>query len=990
MELIRHWLDQNPDVVRTVHGLAFVLLGTAVAMQPKRHTEFRIARIFWWLVIYAYLHACADFAGVLGPRSALAWQRLVPLYLAYLFMFEFGRRTLALSRKKVPVFALLLALAAVGLGTAWAADRPRTFDVLVGYFIRFPGGLMAGFGLLLYARSETPPLEDFRAHKWCYAAGVSLLLWAMFSGVIRPPAEFFPANWLNSESFYETVGIPLQFFRNVCATATIASIIGLLQVFNRESERRLKDAIAFRDRLAEGLPEGILLLDKAKTVLWANPRAKELFGEVVGETYSEAFLKKVGAQSGRSPDVDEILRSGRPGTVLVPRRQPSGNSLMLQHTIYPMRDDTGGITQYVVLALDTTESRHAQERLLIQDTALRSAANAVIITDRDGRIVWINPAFTVHTGYTLEEVTGQTPRILRSGHHDAAFYQQLWTTILSGEVWHGELINRRKNGELYYEELTISPVVSANSDLTHFIGIMKDVTRRKESEDRLARSEERYRTLVETVPSIIVVFDCEGRIVEWNREAERAYGWSRDDVLGKRYAKLFAQDRQPEFNAIGKRILSGEIVRGYERVIRGRDGTEHYLLWNAYRLTDEHDQPVAVVAAGRDITEYRMLEGQFYQAQRLEAVGRLAGGVAHDFNNILTVIMNLSGSLLEDYSTHPAARQSLEEIQRATERAASLTRQLLAFSRRQVLQPKVLDLNGVVQGMEKMIRRLIGEDIEFQAVLAPGLCRVKADPGQLEQVIMNLVVNARDAMPTGGRLTIETGNVELDEAYIRTHPSSQAGPAVMLVVSDTGCGMDATTQARIFEPFFTTKEFSKGTGLGLSTVYGIVKQSQGNIWVYSEPGRGTTFKIYLPPVEADLEARPTPKVSLPSTTGRNETVLIVEDEESIRLLLSRFLERNGYKTIAASNGNEALQRCHANGGPIHLVLTDLVLPGMNGSELVQQLQQIHPGFKTLFMSGYTDHSVFQTGFLGPDTPFLQKPFLLNDLAAKVRAVLDGN
>ncbi|MBW2093234.1 MAG: response regulator, partial [Deltaproteobacteria bacterium] len=407
--------------------------------------------------------------------------------------------------------------------------------------------------------------------------------------------------------------------------------------------------------------------------------------------------------------------------------------------------------------------------------------------------------------------------------------------------------------------------------------------------------------------------------------------------------------------------------------------------------------------------EKKKLEEQLQQAQKLESIGRLAGGVAHDFNNMLSVILGYGEIVHQELHPGDPLRKDMEAILKAARSSADLTRQLLAFSRKQTLQPEVLDLNEVVRSIEKMLRRLIGEDIALELSLSKDLSHVKVDPGQIEQVIMNLAVNARDAMPTGGKLLIETSEVELDEAYAQNHADVTPGKYVMLAMTDTGCGMDKEVLLQIFDPFFTTKEKGKGTGLGLSTVYGIVKQSGGNIWVYSEPGQGATFKIYLPVTGDQAEtlaeevARATFKIYLPVTgdqaetlaeevareesAGGGEHILVVEDEESLRKLLKAMLSRSGYKVTLAANGGEALLLVEEKGLKPDLVITDVVMPGMSGRELVDRLQRKQPDLMALYMSGYTDNAIIHHGALDPGTPFIQKPFTIHDIAEKVRAVL---
>jgi nitrogen-specific signal transduction histidine kinase len=394
------------------------------------------------------------------------------------------------------------------------------------------------------------------------------------------------------------------------------------------------------------------------------------------------------------------------------------------------------------------------------------------------------------------------------------------------------------------------------------------------------------------------------------------------------------------------------------------------------------------VAFVLDITERKQLQQQLIQSQKMEAVGRLAGGVAHDFNNLLTAIFGYAELLTEELPEGSPARKDVEEIRKASERAASLTRQLLAFSRQQVLQPVVLSVNDLVEDVEKMLRRLIGADVELRTALAPDAGNVRADPGQLEQVILNLAVNARDAMPTGGKLTIETQNAELSEMYAEAHQPVVPGAYVMLAVSDTGVGMDAKTQGRIFEPFFTTKGKNKGTGLGLSTVYGIVKQSGGYIWTYSEPGHGTTFKVYLPHVDAPVE----PAVRPPDPGGAlagTETVLLAEDDELLRPLARGLLEKLGYTVLDAGTAAEALTLARAHEGPIHLLIADVVMPGESGRLLARRLAELRPDLRVLYTSGYTDEAIVHHGMLEPGLNYLQKPFTPAALAGKVREVLDA-
>ena len=514
-----------------------------------------------------------------------------------------------------------------------------------------------------------------------------------------------------------------------------------------------------------------------------------------------------------------------------------------------------------------------------------------------------------------------------------------------------------------------------------------DVTERIRAEEALRRSEARYRDLFENASDLIVTGDLDGRLTAVNETCLRVLGYSREEMAGIQINMndFIARDKRAASIAARERKLADADARTvYESELVAKDG-RRIQVEIASRMIIEDGVPVGTEAICRDITERKQLEEQLRQGQRLEAIGRLAGGVAHDFNNLLTVISGYTESLLEGRDRSEAFE--LGQISAAADRATILTRQLLAFSRRQVLQPRVVQLNEVVEGIAPMLSRLIGEDLELVASLEPKLDRVLADPNQVEQVLLNLAVNARDAMPNGGRLTIQTANVELDEEYVAHHGESTVGPHVMLAVSDTGTGMEPDTLAHMFEPFFTTKPVGSGTGLGLATVYGIVKQSEGSIWVYSEPGKGTTFKIYLPVTEA-AAALEAPRASRALAAVGLETILLAEDEEPLRTLTARLLERHGYVVITATSADEALRIAAENSRRIDLLLTDLIMPGLSGAAVAERVSELVPGVKVLFMSGYSDDTVVRNGILAPGAAFLEKPFSSTDLAAKVRATLD--
>jgi len=656
-----------------------------------------------------------------------------------------------------------------------------------------------------------------------------------------------------------------------------------------------------------------------------------------------------------------------------------------QAGLQPRRDELGRLAS----AFDTMVSR-VQSAFAAQHAAeayYRSLFEAVPLPvwlyDRETlAILAVNDAAVRRYGYQREEFLAMTVDALRPHEDIPRLHEEILTS--AGQEFHqNDWRHRIKDGSIIDVEVHARSMMFQGRRAR--LVVVHDITEQKKVQARVQRSDERYRRLIEESTDGITLSRLDGRFLAVNPAFVRMLGYDSDtELFGLAPADLYADPQQRAL--ILARLATTGRVSKTEVQLRRKDGKIITVQLTLRLVTEPGGSEQYLEAVLADVTELRRVERQFQQAQKMEAVGQLAGGIAHDFNNLLTIILSYSDMLLSE-SLAGSDREAVEAIRGAGASAAALTRQLLTFSRQEVIQPQVMSLNELIAGTGKMLQRLIGEQVALALAVAPDAGSVRVDPGQVEQVIMNLAVNARDAMPNGGRLMIESRNVEVPVSGPGASLLDAPGRYVVLVVSDNGIGMDAQTQARIFEPFFTTKGLGKGTGLGLATVYGIVRQSGGHIEVYSEPGRGTSFKVYFPRVDEAVEA-PATAAAAPEDPQGNETILLVEDEAKLRPLIHRILERKGYTVLSAAEGAEALDIVARHQGPIHLVLTDVVMPGMNGRELAERVTKLRPEIRVLFMSGYTDDAIVHHGVLEAGMQFIEKPFALAALARKVRQVLD--
>lgn len=819
-----------------------------------------------------------------------------------------------------------------------------------------------------------------------------------------------------------------------------------------ERTERLRQSESLFDTLAVASPVGIFRTDAAGQCVYVNQRWCELAGLPESEALGDGWAGAVHPDDRQMvfEEWSRAARAGRPFSLEFQFQNSDGTIAWIYGQALPEKDEEGKVIGYIGAVTDLTEQKKATEeqrerekRLLRQSRVLAKlttrktprpgslAEGLGEITEAAARTLQVERAGVWLFNADRTSVRCADLFELQAQHHSRG--QELAATdfpnyfakieerraIAANEVHTDPLT--REFSQSYFLPLGISSVLDApirlegktvgvvwhehvgparhwTPDEIHFAGSIADIVslvlegkERQQAEAALRESNDRFEQLAEAIQDVFWMTELDGfkavyvspayeRI--WQRPLEKLYQDTGEWAQG-----IHPEDRDRVWESFQKTGERGSYEEEY-RVLRP-DGTIRWIHDRGVILDGPGGQSSRVAGIAQDVTAQRILQEQFLQSQKMEMVGQLASGLAHDFNNLLSVILGYSELLQPRLEAAGVNQSAVSEIRKAAERATRLTRQLLAFSRKQVMQPKVLDLNTVVADMEEMMRRLIGEHIKLQARPGVNLEAVKADPGQMEQVLLNLAVNARDAMPEGGVLTIETANVELDEAYARTNPGMKPGQYVLVAVSDTGMGMDEETLLHIFEPFFTTKGVGKGTGLGLATVYGIIKQSGGYLWVHSEPGKGTTFKVYLPVAEEIEEGDVTTSLPEPATGGA-ETILLVEDEKAVRELSRKMLEKSGYAVLGAADGKEALEIAKTYQGDIHILISDVIMPEMSGTELAEATRMLRPEMKVLFVSGYTDERLLPQGEMVGELPFLQKPFTLGTLSQKVRETLDGN
>jgi PAS domain S-box-containing protein len=765
-----------------------------------------------------------------------------------------------------------------------------------------------------------------------------------------------------------------------------------MALYKHQAERKLRESERRYAITLSSIGDAVIATDDQAKVGFLNSVAANLTGwpaeEAVGQPLPEVF--RIINEQTRQPVENPVIKILREGKVIGLANHTTllardGREIPIEDCGAPIIDDTGTITGSVLVFHDVSERRRSEESLTLFRALIDRTNDSIEVVDPDtGRILDVNEHACRSHGYTREEYLSLTVPALDPTMSEPG----VWAAYVTYLRTHGSRIHksqhRRKDGSIFPVEAHVSHM---RLDREYLVAIVRDVTERQRAERALVESYSLLNAVVEGTSDAVFVKDLRGRYLMINSAGARFLGKKVEEVIGKDDRELFTPDTARAVMETDRQVMASGASQTFEETATAAGVTRTYLATkNVFR--DAHGQVIGLIGLARDVTELKRLEEQFRQSQKMEAVGRLAGGVAHDFNNLLTVINGYCEMVSNSLRTDDPSRELLAVILKSGERAARLIRQLLAFSRKQILQPRVVNLNPLLTELLKLLERLIGEDIELVLVPDPGLGLAKVDPGHFEQAIINLAVNARDAMSHGGRLVLETHNAELDTDYAERYPDVRPGQYVSVVVRDTGHGMDEAIKARIFEPFFTTKGPGKGTGLGLAMVYGFVKQSGGHIEVESEPGRGTTFRVYLPRAE---ETFPSSKSSpdLLKTARGTETVLLVEDEDAVRTLSRIVLQASGYTVLEARDGLEAVALAQQHQGPIDLLLTDLVMPRMSGRQLADVLVQVRPRLRILFMSGYTDEILRRHGEGGAEVALLEKPFAPIALARKVREVLDA-
>ncbi len=757
----------------------------------------------------------------------------------------------------------------------------------------------------------------------------------------------------------------------------------------KQVETALSESKKFLQAIIEAEPECVKLVASDGTLIMMNRAGLEMIQvdspdqargrsiyPLVAPEYREAFRK-----------LTEEVFQGKSGTLTFKMTGIKGRRLWLDTHAVPLRNDEDEIIALLGITRDVTEQKKAEENLKKErdfvSTVLDTVGSIVLVLDRDGRIVRFNRACELVSGYSLEEVQGRFVWDFLLPPEQVEGVKKVFSTLTSG-MFPNKYANYwvAKDGQRKLISWSNTVLLATDGSVEHVIATGIDITEHRKADMALLQEKKFSDVVIDSLPGLFYVVDEAGHLIRWNRNFQEVTGYSAEELANRNALAFFREDRELVSGRIQAVFQDGSAT--VEAKMVTKSGASVSFMLTGFRMV-MNDKPY-LVGVGIDISERKRLEDQLRQSQKMESIGTLTGGISHDFNNILTAIIGYGSLLRMKMTDDDPLRHNVDQILASANRAASLTQGLLAYSRKQVLNPQRVNLNEIIIKVERLLARLIGDDVEFKCILTDKDVTVLADAGQLEQIMMNLVTNARDAMPDGGYLYVETQRVDLDEVTAKAHDVRKPGTYALILVTDSGMGMDQQTQERIFDPFFTTKDVGKGTGLGLAMVYGIIKQHNGFIEVESEVGRGTTLKIYLPVAQGATEEKQPD--DLPAVKRGTETILVAEDDETVRNFITTILTQFGYSVIQAENGEDAVKKFMANRGAIKLLLLDVMMPKKNGKEVYDKIRIFEPDIRTLFLSGYSADIMSQKGLLENGLNFLYKPVPMNDLLRKVREILD--
>lgn len=999
------WIQGNLDLVSFIYGAAFVLLGTVILSQPSRAGDFKLRNILWLLAGFGLTNGLTEWvvtwSMVKGDGITQLSIRTMSLVVSYLFLFEFGRRLLLMGYEQddyrsepghvLGLWLYLPIVAPIFLSAIYSEVPLVAIEIWTRYTAGFVGSVFTAVGFWLYRRNGGEALSDIGVRHYFAMASITVVAFGLVAGLVGPKVASFPASWLNEESFLAVTGVPAAAVRALMAVLLAFAVGAIIFRANQAAGRVMHEILIEANRrnrlILQAAGEGILELDARNIVTFINPAGRNMLGypedELLGR-HIKTLLRAPGKESvAIKSEILLACEAQRPARGSQEYFwKGDGTMFPADFTCTPVRKK-GTVLCTVVTFNDISE--HERLISLLRDTQALAKVGGWDFHVGSQRLSWTEQVYHIHeiplgTAINFDEAVGFYELEARARFRDA-----IRGAMEQADSFDLELQLKTQTGKSLWVRTLGKPHVK-NGKTVRISGTMQDISDRRRTEIALRDTKEFYELILDSVPMRIGYLHADGRLAYVNNRYEAWFGAPRDKLNGSTLRELVGEKDYEDIKPRIRQVLKGEPVAFEASTVR--DEHTHQLQVEYLPHLSRSKEVLGFFSVVQDVTKRKGLEAQLLQAQKMEAVGQLTGGIAHDFNNLLSVILGNLQLLERPLTNEPRLHKKIKTATRAAIRGADLTRRLLSFSRRQLLEPKILDLNTLVSSLDDLLGRTLGEGIDIEMVFEEDLWACTVDRGQMENALLNLAINARDAMPGGGALTIETRNVELDEAYQSKHSDVVPGHYVMVAVSDTGCGMSEEVRRQVFEPFFTTKGVGRGSGLGLSMVYGFVEQSGGHAVVYSEEGDGTSLKLYFPRTRTGALEKIEETIVTMFAPGGDETILVVEDEEDVRATVVALLMEFGYRTLEAENGPKALDVLNAH-DDIDLLFTDIMMPGgMRGPVLAHQAREIRPELKVLFTSGYAESAILHRGVLVSESEFIGKPYRKEELAVKLRTILD--